>query len=181
MELHEQSRERQRPDREPDLCIWLLTFTCYGTRLHGHPDTVDRNHNVPGNRRLAPDDVRCLENQRRMTHPLYSLDDISRRLVLAAIREVFDHRNWELFAVHVRSNHVHVVLQSQESPEHVMATLKAYASRALNRAGLDGADRRRWTRHGSTLPLRNNLAVSAAINYVICRQGEPMAVYAKEE
>jgi len=181
METNEQSRERQRPDRQPDPRTWLLTFTCYGTWLHGHPNTVDRNHNIPGNRRLPPNTVRLAENQRRMHQPPYSLDDTRRPLVLSAIRETCHLRNWELLAVHVRTNHVHVVLQSQDTPEHMIATLKAYASRALNGTALDGSDRRRWTRHGSTVPLTNNLAVSAAVNYVICRQGDPMAAYAREE
>ena len=179
--LDQQNRERQRPDRQPDSCTWLITFVCYGAWLHGETGAIDRNHNVPGARFLAPDEVRYEEAERRMTQPAYTLDDIRRPLVLTSIREVCAHRNWELFAVHVRTNHVHVVVQSNESPEHIMAALKASASTALNRAGLDGADRRRWARHGSTRPLRNNTVVLRVIDYVVRRQGEPMAVYEKHE
>ena len=180
VELDQQNRERQRPDRQPDKCTWLITFVCYGAWLHGESGAIDRNHNVPGARFPAPDEVRYLEAERRMTQLAYTLDDIRRPLVLTSVCEVCDHRNWELFAAHVRTNHVHVVVQSRESPEHIMVSLKAYAGRALNRAGLEGPDQRRWARHGSTIPIRNGNEASRAVDYVVRRQGEPMAVYEKE-
>src|SRR5258708_37657982 len=114
--LDQQNRERQRPDRQPDPCTWLLTFVCYGAWLHGENGAVDRNHNVPGARFPPQDQIRYQEAERRMTQLAYTLDDIRRPLVLAGIREACAHRNWDLFAVHVRTNHVHVVLQSFESP-----------------------------------------------------------------
>jgi REP element-mobilizing transposase RayT len=177
----QQNRERQRPDRQPDACTWLITFVCYGAWLHGESGAIDRNHNVPGARFLAPDEIRYQEAERRMMQHAYTLGDTRRRLVLSAIRETCDHRNWEIFAAHVRTTHVHLVVQSSESPEHMMVALKAYASRALNRAGLDGPDRRRWARHGSTIPVRNRNEASRAVDYVVRRQGEQMAVYEKEE
>ena len=179
--LDRQNREGQRPDRQPDPCTWLITFVCYGTWLHGETGAIDRNQNVPGTRFLAPDEVRYQESERRMTQPAYTLDDIRRPLVLAGIREVCDDRNWELFAVHVRTNHVHVVVRSAKSPDHIMIALKACASRALNQAGLEGQDRHRWARHGSTIPIRNSNEALRAVDYVVRRQGEPMAVYEKEE
>ncbi len=39
----------------------------------------------------------------------------------------------------------------------IMNTLKAYASRYLNTAQVDAFKRIRWTRHGSTLYLWNEL------------------------
>ncbi len=57
-----------------------------------------------------------------------------------------------------------------------MNALKAYTSRALNDRALDGPDRRRWARHGSTRYLWTTDAVRAAIQYVVRQQGKPMAV-----
>ncbi len=57
-----------------------------------------------------------------------------------------------------------------------MTTLKAYASRALNRQLLDSPGRRRWARHGGTRYLLTTAAVRAAIQYVVCQQGKSMAV-----
>jgi REP element-mobilizing transposase RayT len=86
----------------------------------------------------------------RMDQAPYNLDQIRRDAVLEAIQEVCRQRGWSLLAVHVRSNHVHAVVQAEVPPERVMNDFKAYASRRLNRMRLDQPDRKRWARHGST-------------------------------
>ena len=58
-----------------------------------------------------------------------------------------------------------------------MNTFKVYASRRLNRLGLDDPARKRWARHGSTRWLWETGHVSAAIQYVVEEQGEPMSVF----
>jgi len=85
-----------------------------------------------------------------------------------------------MLVAHVRSNHVHVVVDAPDRPEKVLNALKAYASRRLNKAGLDGGERRRWSRHGSTRYLWNRKQVEEAIAYVTEDQGEPMALYLNE-
>ena len=107
----------------------------------------------------------------------YLLDGDRREVVLAAIRERCLERQWTLLAVHVRTSHVHVVVQAEARPESVMNDLKSYASRCLNKKGLDGPTRRRWTRHGSTRWLWKPEQVSAAIRYVVDEQGDAMAVF----
>jgi REP element-mobilizing transposase RayT len=112
-----------------------------------------------------------------MAQPGYILDARRRNVVLQSCVEVCQFRDWWLFVVHVRSNHVHVVVQSSDQPERVMNSLKAYASRALTKANFDGPERQRWARHGSTRYLWNDGQVRGAIKYVLKEQGEPMAVY----
>ena len=46
-------------------------------------------------------------------------------------------RHWSLLAAHVRTNPVHIVVQADVGPERIMNDLKSYASRCLNRLGLD--------------------------------------------
>lgn len=58
-----------------------------------------------------------------------------------------------------------------------MRDMKARASRELNRAGFDDAERRRWTRHGSTKHLFRNEDVEQKIRYTIDGQGEKTAWY----
>ncbi len=58
-----------------------------------------------------------------------------------------------------------------------MNDLKSYASRCLNRLGLDGPMRKRWARHGSTRWLWKPRSVSAAIRYVVDQQGLAMSVF----
>ena len=112
-----------------------------------------------------------------MTQQPYQLDQERRELVLHALRDVCVVRDWVLLATHVRSNHVHVVVDALAEPGKIMNTLKAYASRRLNRAGVEDPDRRRWTRHGSTRYLWKREHIEAAIAYVAEGQGQPMALY----
>ena len=115
-----------------------------------------------------------------MDQPPYYLDQTRREAVLKAIQEVCGHRGWGLLAAHVRSNHVHAVVEAEIPPERVM-NFKAYASRQLNRMGLDGPKRKRWARHGSTRWLWKPPHISAAIEYVVAEQGDAMSVCGAHE
>ena len=160
---------------------YFLTFSCYGARLHGDESgSVDPQHRIPGHRLLEPNRARVLSEQNRMSQVPYVMDELRRALVLDAILEHCEYRAWSLLTVHVRSNHVHVVVDAEPAPEKVMNELKAYASRKLNRAGLDGLDRRRWARHGSTRYLWSREQVESTIAYVAEGQGEGMAVYVND-
>lgn len=111
----------------------------------------------------------------------YSLDGIRRDAVLEAIQEVCAHRSWNLLAAHVRSEHVHTVVEAEVAPERVMSDLKVYASRGLNRLKLDEPNRKRWARHGSTRWLWKPQHVAAAIQYVVAEQGDAMSVFESHE
>ena len=105
------------------------------------------------------------------------MDRSRRQTVLACWEERYSQRHWSLLAAHVRTNHVHIVVEADARPERVMNDLKSYASRCLNRMGLDEPARKRWARHGSTRWLSKRENVSAAIRYVVDEQGDPMAVF----
>jgi REP element-mobilizing transposase RayT len=157
---------------------YFISLTTYGAWLHGRsPGSVDREHNVPGTPYLPPD--ADLERQMRseMRQAPYVLDEVRRQVVLRTIKEVAAHRRWKLWAVHVRSNHVHVVVTAACRPEKVMTDLKAWCSRRLREACNESSDRDRWTQHGSTRYLNSETSVDAAVKYVIDDQGEPMELY----
>src|SRR3990167_6381427 len=65
----------ERPNKlmaNPIPLAYLITFTCFGTRLHGDESgSVDRNHNVPGTPFLPPDKTRLLAEEQRMKHEPY--------------------------------------------------------------------------------------------------------------
>jgi REP element-mobilizing transposase RayT len=146
--------------------------------LHGDESgSVDRNHNVPGHRVVETDEARASRERELMDQPPYLLNASVRGAVLNAIQEVCSHRQWSLLAVHVRTNHVHAIVEAEARPEKVMNDFKSYASRRLNRTSADGRDRKRWARHGSTRWLWNRDDVGAAVRYVVEEQGEPMAVF----
>jgi REP element-mobilizing transposase RayT len=144
--------------------------------LHGESGAVDRRHNVFGTPFANPDTDRLAMKFELMDQAPYLLDRERRPVVLQSIRDVCSHRGWNLWAAHVRSNHVHTVVEAKIRPEPIMNTFKAYASRALNQLGCDERDRKRWARHGSTRWLAKDDQVQEAIRYVVQGQGEAMEV-----
>ena len=107
----------------------------------------------------------------------YLLGHAQRQVVLSTIKEVCIFRAWVLLAAHIRTNHVHLVIHATLSPENIMNTVKAYASRRLNESKLDNDRLKRWTRHGSTRYLWKAEDVEATVQYVVHEQGDPMAVF----
>ena len=157
---------------------YLITFACYGCHLHGSESgSVDRKHNLPGSPLVDADAKRSSAERQRLDQAPYSLDKSRRETVMAALSERCSQNHWSLLAAQVRTNHVHVMLETDVHPERAMNDLKSYASRCLNRVGLDETSRKRWARHGSTRWLWKPEDVSAAIRYVVDEQGEPMAIF----
>jgi REP element-mobilizing transposase RayT len=157
---------------------YLITFTCYGVRLHGDEScSVDRRHNIRGTPFLQPSPALVAWDELLMKQRPYLLDHRRVLIVLNAVREMCGHRGWMLFAAHIRSTHVHAVVSAEKRPELVMNAFKSYASRALNRAKLDEPARMRWARHGSTRYLWKPEDIGGAVHYVVREQGEPMAVW----
>jgi REP element-mobilizing transposase RayT len=157
---------------------YFITFTTYGTWLHGQcPGSVDDEHNQVGTPFIEPNPRRRAANQRQMTQELYLLDAVRRKIVLDAIIEECRFRGWTLHALHIRSNHVHLVVTAQREPEFVMRTCKANASKRLNQAGFEDNERKRWTAHGSTRYLWNEEAVAEKCHYTLHSQGDVMEAY----
>jgi|GEM_PF-204191 len=158
---------------------YFITFSCYGCWLHGDAGgSVDRRHNVFATSVIESHPGYESSERARMDQPAYELDATRRGLILKAIQDVCAHRGWWLFTVHVRTTHVHVIVQAGDPPEKVMNDFKTYASRALNQAGCDKPARKRWAHHGSTRYLWVQEDLEGAIHYVLHEQGEPMAIYA---
>jgi len=161
---------------------YFLTFTTYGTWLHGaDKGSVDREHNVYGEELVAPDEERMQREREAMTQPPYALDAPRRVVVCEAIVELCRAKAWGLLALHVRSNHVHVVISADREPGRLMSDIKSRASRELTRAGFETAERIRWTRHGSTRHLFKQSVVEEKVEYTLCQQGERMAWYDHNE
>jgi hypothetical protein len=159
---------------------YFITFTTYGSWLHGSAKgkgSVDLEHNGYRTPFVAPDAQREQAAREAMSQPPYAMSAAERDVVCRAIMDLSHERSWVLLAVHVRSNHVHIVLSADREPGRLMSDLKARASRDLTRAGFGDATRRRWTRHGSTRHLFKEAEVPAAVRYTLDGQGERMACY----
>jgi REP element-mobilizing transposase RayT len=160
---------------------YFVTFRTYGTWLHGDErGSVDRNHNRVGEPLIAPDvNLQRYRQSLLKTPPVY-LDAKQRACVERTLREVAAHRGWILHAVNVLSNHVHLVVETSETPdkakpEKVMADFKSYATRRLREAELIPEIITVWEHHGSTRYLKTEEAVQRACHYVLhCQeQSEP--------
>jgi REP element-mobilizing transposase RayT len=161
-----------------DPLAYFITFTTYGTWLHGRePGSADRKHNVPGKPWLPSDPNAEAAEQVKLRQPPYLLDAARRQVVLDTILEVARHRRWQVWAAHVRTNHIHVIVSAAAKPEKVMIDFKAWASRRLRERFGEDADRDRWTQHGSTRYLWNETQVAEKIAYALDEQGAPMARY----
>ncbi|QOV87584.1 transposase [Humisphaera borealis] len=160
---------------------YFITFHTYGTWLHGtskSKGSVDREHNQYGTEFVEPDALRESRSRQDMTQPPYVLRSAEEREVVRdAIVSLCRKKGWRLLAAHVRTNHVHVVMSVDRDPGRVMSDLKSRASRALTKAGFDDADRKRWTRHGSTLHLFDEASVADKVDYTLNQQGEMLAFY----
>ena len=160
--------------RRPRACF--ITFTTHGTRLHGSPDgSIDPQHNrfgepIPlGNTAIEASSVR------RMKGPPVELDSNARDAVQKAIVGVCAHRHWRLLALHVRTKHVHAVVDAGAEPKKVINDFKIYATRRLRTDGLVGAESKVWTRHGSARYVWQDASLSAVMEYVIDQQGVPLS------
>lgn len=160
---------------------YFITFHTYGTWLHGDaPGSVDLEHNQPGTPWLAPDTARQAVVRQRMTQEPYCLDEPRRTVVRDAIVAECAFRGWIVHALHVRSNHVHLVVTADRDPEGVMRSCKSHASKCLNRAGFEDNHRKRWGDHGSTRYLWDETACLGAIEYTLHKQGTKLAIYPEE-
>ena len=157
----------------PAPAAYFLTLHGYGTRLHGgEAGSVDRRRNAPGEPGV-PAHAGLREARRAlMSQPPFDFGPAARRALMDATEETCRHRGWPLLALHVRRTHLHAAVRAADAtPERVMNDLKSYGTRRLRRDGAAGADRRVWSRHGSTRYLSDEDAVRRAVRYAVLEQG----------
>jgi REP element-mobilizing transposase RayT len=169
---------------------YFLTWTTYGTWLPGDArGWVDKHQSGPEVPYQAPDRRRERAAKARMKESPVILTPRAREVVEAALRETCSYRGWTVHALSGRTNHVHIVVTTPDlTPGWVMRTLKAYATRALNRLeaaagtapacqrglvkascdhGAPSPKRQRWwTEDGSKRYINDERSLAAAVHYV---------------
>ncbi|MGD1916983.1 MAG: transposase [Phycisphaerales bacterium] len=150
------------------LIAYFLTWTTYGTRVHGDErGSIDDSHNTPGTPPLPADPSRHARVAAIMAEAPFVMDAPMRDVVESAIRDHAGLRRWRVDALNVRSNHVHVVVAATgHEPEIVVAQFKSWATRRLREAGLIGDRRRVWTKMASTRYINSEASRVAAVDYV---------------
>jgi REP element-mobilizing transposase RayT len=182
-------RTLAKADLEPT--SFFITFTCYGTWLHGDQrGSVDPSHNEWQSPRLEPDEERERCEFQRLKHAPVHLGPVQRSIVHRSIEEVVFHRGWRLHALNVRTNHVHVVVTANRAGKRIRNDFKSYATRHLKeanylpaaclqvldaQAGTDPTSEnsrlRVWTRGGSLRRIDSENSFQRAIEYTLFEQG----------
>ena len=155
---------------------YFISFRSYGTWLHGDKrGSIDRFHNRYRTSYLPRNDSWRNYNQSQLkTKPLL-LEPRHRKLIKEAVLETCSIRKWSLYALNVRSNHVHVVVAaSNKKPELVLGAFKANATRQLRENGLWPYPFTPWADGGSKRRLWTEQSVARAIDYVLYGQGDDL-------
>ncbi len=104
----------------------------------------------------------------------------SRATVRDAIVATCAFRSWFLHALHVRTDHVHAIVEAECAAGRVLNDWKAYATRALRSKKLVESDRLVWAHGGNAVTIARPEGLRTAIRYVLEQQGQPMEVYCAE-
>ena len=152
---------------------YLITFRCYGTWLHGDErgSVGRRGSNIFGEAKLKPSSTLTQMDADHLARSPIKLGAVERRIVEDAIREVCLVRGYNLFALNVRTNHAHLVVNNGGKVERMMDSFKAYSTKALRAANRIGEDVKPWARHGSTRYLWTEKHIQDAVEYVVTGQG----------
>jgi REP element-mobilizing transposase RayT len=157
------------------LLAHFLTWTCYGTWTRGRaPGWIDgKGERAFGAPIEEADPILARRDMANLVEPPFLMDPALRRIALDSLLSLAAEKGWETRAAHVRANHVHCVVSGMADPARGMAAFKARITRDLRAAGVHRE--RYWTRHGSTRHIFDPAELDEVIDYVVRRQGRPMA------
>jgi REP element-mobilizing transposase RayT len=167
---------------------WLLTWTTYGTWLpgddRGFVSNIDRGDgkgyrlNQPGTEPAkAMRGLTRMAAQSMKGPPVY-LDLDHATVLFQQLQNTANYRGWQLQAIAIMRNHVHVVVgvPGDPEPDTLLRDFKSYGSRAFNQRWKKPSSGTWWTESGSKRKLPNEDAVAGAVAYVR-DQEYPLAVW----
>ena len=155
---------------------FLITFRTHGTWLHGDErGSISRHHNVYGTPKLRHETRWLVTNTSRLKRDPVTLTARQRACVRKAILETCSIREWTLFALNIRTNHVHVVVWAPDrKPQLVLNALKANATRVMRQRGQWNCESSPWADNGSRRYLWTIESRATAVNYVRDHQGDEL-------
>ncbi|MBI2806806.1 MAG: transposase [Planctomycetes bacterium] len=139
-----------------------ITWTTYGTWLPG--DARGWVKKTEAGIHAGRESLKA-SAERGIAQAAVTLSDAQRQTVEETIHRHCHIRGWEIHALNVRTNHVHVIVSAPEVPEKVMGEFKAWCSRKLNE--MAGVNQKWWTHHGSTKWINDGAYLENAIRYVV--------------
>lgn len=152
---------------------YLITFRSYGTWLHGDErGSIDRDNNVYETPYYPPNEKFAEFNREELKSAPFFMNSKHRKLVESALREVCEFRKWNLRAINVRTNHVHLVVSTGNTkPGYALNSFKAYATRKLRENNAWTESHSPWSNKGSKRHLWNDRSIELAVDYVVNGQG----------
>ena len=160
---------------------YFITFRTYGSWCHGDPRTsVDRQRNKINTLRIQANDGFHTSMVKMQKQDFIIFNREQGEIILDGMVHACNKYHWRLYALHIRTNHVHVTVRSERTPEHVMTQLKAHATRFLRVKNSFPKDKKIWSRHGSTKYIWDPMSLYLTNEYTIERQGQKMAYFFDE-
>lgn len=141
---------------------YFLTFTTYGTWLHGDKRGSFKKHDgfIEGN-----NDNHSRPFLLKEQPVVFSAEQ--RVLMDRVIIEVCHYRGWELHAKNVRTNHIHVVVMARNTkPEKILNDFKSRGTKILRDSCDYSETKTIWTKHGSTIYLFTEKEFDRTCHYV---------------
>jgi REP element-mobilizing transposase RayT len=177
------------------MTTWLVTSTFYGQWLPGdargsvtnvrerRPDDRDSasrvEHSNPGDEfEESMPGLEHVARQKLKGQPV-ALELAQAEQLLEQFVETAKYRGWELLAVSIMYNHIHVVINApgEVGKAQILRDLKSYGARRLNKLFGKPQSGTWWSDSGSCRPVR---ASAAAVFYVCHRQPRPLLVWSAE-
>lgn len=95
------------------------------------------------------------------------------------LHETTMYRHWPMLALAIMADHLHIVIQVTDNSkaDKVLADLKAWGSRALNKQFGEPASETWWTSKGSKRPKFDEASLRNAILYIL-KQENPLILWA---
>lgn len=180
---HEQQSTTRSVDtiRSPGVILdryWFLTWTTDGQWLPGDPRrrvTRVRDESFP---RIEHDEFQAAFDkdilglyksaQQALKCPPIRLIADQAPVFLEQFQETTQHRGWQLVAVGIMANHIHMVtgVPGDPDPEKLLQSYKSYGSRTLNKHWTKPASDTWWTESGSKRKLADEASIFAAVEYI---------------
>ena len=155
---------------------YLITFRTRGTWLHGdRRGSTSRHHNIYGTPKLRHEPKWIETNRGRLRAEPFLLNARQRACVRKAIVETCALRGWKLFALNIRTNHIHIVVWAPDKkPELVLNAFKANSTRVMRERREWSQDFSPWADKGSNRYLWTLASRATAVNYVRDNQGDEL-------
>lgn len=144
-----------------------ITFGTYGMRLHGDPrKTVDRNHNQFGEPFIPRDDQWRREEMARLRFAPVELTYAQRLFVEATLPAVCERGGWTYHIAACQSDHVHVLISTDQESKAVRNWLKRWLGESLTTHSGTQPPRPWWAEGGSIKWVWNQEYLVTAYEYI---------------